>query len=71
MEACLVRDFCDGKVSLEFSVLVAHKKCSATNLGSLTVGGVLIDEFDRASQIITEILGDEPLSSSARTEYTL
>jgi hypothetical protein len=50
--------------------VVAHKKCSATKPGSLTVGGDLIDEFDRASQIITEILVDEPLSSSARTEYT-
>jgi hypothetical protein len=50
--------------------VVAHKKCSATNPGSRTVGGDLIDEFDRASQIITEILVDESLSSSARTEYT-
>jgi tetratricopeptide (TPR) repeat protein len=70
MAACPVKEVCDGKVALEFASLAVHKEHSATNLDSLAAAYARVGEFDRALQVINEILADESLSSSARTKYT-
>jgi pentatricopeptide repeat protein len=48
----------------------ASKERSATNLDSLAAAYARVGEFDRALQVVNEILADEILSSSARTKYT-
>jgi TPR repeat protein len=69
MATCPVKEICNGKVALEFAGLAVQNERSATNLDSLAAAYARVGEFDRALQVINEVLADESLSSSARTKY--
>jgi TPR repeat protein len=69
MATCPVKEVCNGKVALEFAGLAVQKERSVTNLDTLAAAYARVGEFDRALQVISEVLSDESLSISARTKY--
>jgi len=70
MAACPIEDVCNGEVALEFAALAVQQERTATNLDSLAAAYARIGDFDRALQVIKEILSDKSLSSSARVKYS-
>ena len=69
MATCPVKEVCNGKVALEFAGLAVQKERSVTNLDTLAAAYARVGEFDRALEVINEVLSDESLSISDRTKY--
>ena len=69
MAVCPVKEVCDGNVALEFAALAVQKERSATNLDSLAAAYARVGDFDRALQVINEVLDDEYLPCSTRAKY--
>jgi TPR repeat protein len=69
LATCPTADVCNGRVALEFAGLAVQSDRSATNLDSLAAAYARTGEFDRALQVVREILNDESLSDIALKKY--
>lgn len=69
LATCPLEEICDGKAALVFARLAVDAERSATNLDTLAAAFARVGEFDRATEIVREILARETLGDSARGKF--
>ena len=69
MATCPIAAVCNGRVALEFARFAVGSDRSATNLDSLAAAHARLGEFNRAMEVISEIIAMPTLSESTQRKY--
>lgn len=69
LATCPQEDICDGEAALEYAAVAVRNRASPSSLDSLAAAYARVGQFDRAIQIMDEVLKDPNLSANSARKY--